>query len=122
MRGERGSVSVVVAGLVALVLAASLATADLVRALSAVARAQTAADAAALAAAQEVALPSGREPEEVAAEYAARNGAALEACRCEAGTFEASVGVRLPVGRLLLLGGGRTARAEARAVVDVPSG
>lgn len=118
MNRERGSVSIVVAALVAMILVLGLGAADLAKALVAVSRAQSAADAAALAAAQELALPSGREPADAASEYAARNGAELIECRCEAGTLEATVQVRVPVGYLSTLGGDRSVEARARAVVD----
>jgi secretion/DNA translocation related TadE-like protein len=115
---EAGSVSIVVAALVAMILVLGLGAADLAKALVAVSRAQSAADAAALAAAQELALPSGGEPADAASEYAARNGAALIECRCAAGTLEATVSVRVPVGYLSTLGGERIVEARARAVVD----
>jgi secretion/DNA translocation related TadE-like protein len=94
----------------------SLVAADVSVALATRARAQTAADAAALAAAQEIAIPSGRTPEEAAAEYAQRNGGELIACRCDPGTGEAVVTVELPV-HLLFLGPDRAVQAQARAVV-----
>jgi secretion/DNA translocation related TadE-like protein len=115
---EEGSVSIVVAALVAMILVLGLGAADLAKALVAVSRAQSAADAAALAAAQELALPSGSEPADSASEYAARNGAELIECRCAAGTLEATVRIRVPVGYLSTLGGERSVEARARAVVD----
>jgi secretion/DNA translocation related TadE-like protein len=115
---EGGSVSVVVAVLVAMIVVLGLGAADLAKALVAVSRAQSAADAAALAAAQELALPSGRETPDAASVYAARNGAELIECRCAAGTLEATVQVRVPVGYLSTLGGERNVEARARAVVD----
>jgi secretion/DNA translocation related TadE-like protein len=115
---ETGSVSIVVAAIVAMILVLGLGAADLAKALVAVSRAQAAADAAALAAAQELALPSGREPADAASEYASRNGAELIECRCPAGTLEATVRVRVPVGYLSTLGGERIIEARARAVVD----
>ncbi len=106
------------AALVVLAMGAS----DVARVLHAASRAQTAADAAALAAAQALAIDEpGPEPAELAAEYAARNDAALETCACDRGTFEATVTVRLPVGDLFLVAGDRTVRAEARAQVDLPA-
>lgn len=122
MSGERGSVSIATAGAAAVALAFALLTADLARVLTASARASTAADAAALAAAQELAMPSGVEPEAVAGDYAAINGASLVSCECASGSFEAVVAVRIPVGPLLLIPGQRSIVAEARAVVDLPSG
>jgi secretion/DNA translocation related TadE-like protein len=121
--GERGSVSIVAAGLMAVALVLAMGAADLARVLTAAARAQTAADASALAAAQELALgSSGSAPADLAAEYADRNGATLTECSCEAGGTEATVTVGVEVGAFLLLSGSRVVTARARAVVDVPSG
>ncbi len=117
---ERGSVSIVTVAILGLVLVVALGVADVTAVALAAARAQDAADAAALAAAQEIALPAGRTPQDVAGEYAARNGAALVACTCDPASFEASVTVRVPVGRLLLFLDDRTVDASARAVVDHP--
>ncbi len=114
---QRGSVSVVAAGVMVVGLVLTLAAVDLMRAVQAKERAQTAADAAALAAAQELALPSGRAPSEVAAEYAERNGATLTACLCDPGSGEAVVHVDLAV-HLVFLGADRTVHASARAVVE----
>jgi len=122
VRTERGSASVATAGAAALALALSLLTADLARVLVASSRAQTAADAAALAAAQELALPSGADPAEVASEYALRNGATMRSCDCAPGVFEASVSVEVSVGALLVVPGERSVVAHARAVVELPSG
>ena len=80
-------------------------------------RADTAADAAALAAAQELAAPSGSAPASVAAEYAERNGATLLECSCEAGSSEAVVSVEVQVGPMLLVPGNRSVTGRARAVV-----
>lgn len=122
MRRQEGSASVVVAAIVAMVVVLALGAADVGRVIAAAGRSQTAADAAALAAAQELAIPSGLDPQSVAAEYAARNGAALVDCACSMGTFEASVEVRVDVGDLFLFGGGRAVVAKARAVVETPGG
>jgi Flp pilus assembly protein TadG len=119
--GERGSVSIVVAAVVGSLVVLALGAADLARVLTAAATAQTAADAAALAAAQELALPGELEPADAAADYAARNGAAVVSCGCDAGTFEALVTVRAPVGPLLLFTDDRVVEATARAVVDIPA-
>jgi secretion/DNA translocation related TadE-like protein len=94
---------------------------DVARASGARARAQTAADAAALAAAQEQILPSGSGPADAAAQYAERNGARLVACRCPGGGTEAVVVVELEV-RLPAIGATRRVRAVARAVVEGPTG
>jgi secretion/DNA translocation related TadE-like protein len=119
---ERGSVSVVLAAGVLVVLVLTMGVADVGTVLIARSRARTAADAAALAAADELALPTGLDPAALAAEYAARNGATLTACGCDVGTFEADVVVTVHVDELLLFPGARDAVARARAVVDLPTG
>jgi hypothetical protein len=114
---------------VTLIVAASLAFAavigafgaDATRAIAARGRAQAAADAAALAAAQELVISSGRPPQEVAAEYAERGGARLQSCRCDPAADEVLVSVTLDV-HLPLLGQVRTVEASARAVVEAPAG
>jgi secretion/DNA translocation related TadE-like protein len=121
MRQDRGSVSIVVAALIAALLVLALGAADLARVLTVAARAQTAADAAALAAAQELALPAEADPADVAREYAARNAADLVECTCSPETLEAVVTVRAAVGPLLLFGDDRAVEARARAVVDLPA-
>jgi len=122
-RDERGSISVVVVAGAAIALVLTMGVADVGRALTAAARARAAADAAALAAAQELAFPSaGALPSDVAAGYAHANGAVLESCACEPGTFDVRVLVRAPVGALFLLPDDRVASATARAVVDLPDG
>jgi len=118
---QRGSVSIVVAGVAVVALVASLGVADVGKALVARARARAAADAAALAAAQELALPGGRDPAGVAADYAERNGAALSVCTCAAGSLDAMVEVEIPVGPMFLAGDSLTVRARARAVIDLPA-
>jgi secretion/DNA translocation related TadE-like protein len=119
--GDRGSVSIVVAAVLAALVVFSLGVADVARVLSAAATAQTSADAAALAAAQELAFPSGLEPEDVAREYATRNAATLVSCACSTETFEAVATVRARVGPLLLFADDRVVEARARAVVDLPT-
>jgi secretion/DNA translocation related TadE-like protein len=121
-RSERGSVSLLVAGVVAALVVLSMGAADVARVLYAASTAQTAADAAALAAAQALAIEEeGPTPRDLASEYAARNGAALDACECEPGTFVATVSVRMAVGDLFLVGDDRTVLARARAGVDLPA-
>ena len=117
MSRERGSVSIVAAVTIAVLASLTMGCADLARALVAVGRADTAADAAALAAAQELAVPTGAAPASVAADYAERNGATLVECACDAGSREAVVTVRLPVGPMLIVPGDRAVTARARAVV-----
>jgi secretion/DNA translocation related TadE-like protein len=94
---------------------------DVARASGARIRAQAAADAAALAAAQEQIVPSGRVPGAAAAEYAERNGAKLVSCRCSEHGSEVVVVVEVDV-VLPGLGVVRTVRAMARAVVESPAG
>jgi Flp pilus assembly protein TadG len=118
---ERGSVSIVVVALMAVALVLAIGVADLARVLTRAARARTAADAAALAAVQELALPSDLEPVDLAATYAERNGAVLTACSCEAGGTEAVVTVTVQVGSLMLAPDDRVVTARARAVVQVPT-
>jgi secretion/DNA translocation related TadE-like protein len=116
---DRGSVSIVATGVMVLSVVLAMGGADVAKALIAQARAQTAADAAALAAAQELALPSGLVPGDLAADYAGRNDATLVSCTCEPGSAEAVVEVQVPVGTLLLFADDRTVTGRARAVVNV---
>src|SRR5439155_26082618 len=74
-----------------------------------------------LAAAQEIALPSGLDPVEVAAEYAQSNGATLQSCQCDAGTSQAVVEVVARV-TLIFVGPDRLVRARARAVIGDQAG
>lgn len=120
MSGERGSVSIVAAATIAILAALTMGCADLARALVAVGRADTAADAAALAAAQELAAPTGSAPSSVAAEYAQRNGATLVECSCETGATDVTVAVEVRVGPMLLVPGDRSVTGRARAVVEFP--
>lgn len=118
---ERGSASVIVAGVLVAVMVLALGAADLARVLVAASKAQTGADAAALAAVQGLALADGADPAEAASTYANRNGAELLSCVCEPGTLEARVDVRVPVGPLLMGPDDLSVGARARAVVDLPA-
>ena len=122
MRRERGSVSVVIAAVVLLALVLSLGVADVAHVLVARSRARTAADAAALAVAQDLVIPSGVVLSDIAANYAALNGAELSVCVCEPGASEATVTVSIRVDGFLLVAGARTVQARSRAVVDLPVG
>jgi secretion/DNA translocation related TadE-like protein len=102
-------------------LVVTMGAADVGRALVARARAEAVADLAALAAAQELALPSGTDPASIAADYADRNGARLVSCSCAAGTSEAVVEVAVPVSGFLLPLADRDVVRVARAVVDLPA-
>ncbi len=121
MRREGGSVSIVVAAIVLLTLVLSVGLVDVARVLVARSHARTAADAAALAVAQELALPSGADPADVAAAYAEHNDAILSDCVCVAGTSDATVTVSIVVDGFLLVTGARTVTARARAVVEMPA-
>jgi secretion/DNA translocation related TadE-like protein len=119
---ERGSVTVVAAGVLAVCGLLALASADVARALTAASRAQTAADAAALAAAHALVSPSGGDPTAQAAAYADRNGGTLEACSCAPGSTEAVVTVSVPAGPFLLLPGPDAITRRARAVIGGATG
>jgi secretion/DNA translocation related TadE-like protein len=118
---QRGSASLLV--MVALSFSTILAAfaSDLSRASAARTRAQAAADAASLAAAQELVVPTESTPAELAADYAARNGARLVECDCPSGGQDVTVSVELAVS-LPFLGQSRTVRVSARAVVAAPPG
>lgn len=118
---ERGSISIVVAAAVGMALVVTMGAADVGRALIARSRAEAVADLAALAAAQELALPSGIDPSTVAAEYADRNGSRLVSCACATGTSEAVVVVAVPARGFLLPLEERDVIGVARAVVDLPA-
>ena len=106
--------------LVVLVLASGVA--DLARVAVAASRAQTAADAAALAAAQGLAFPTEIAADATAREFAERNGARFRSCTCVTGSWDARVEVEVPVGPLLLFRDDVVVTAAARAVVDLPNG
>lgn len=121
MRSETGSVSLVVAAVVGMALVVVMGAADVGRALIARSRAEAVADLSALAAAQQLALPSGAEPETLAGEYAIQNGARLVSCSCAEGSTEAVVRVAVRAGPFLLPLPDREVLASARAVVDLPT-
>ena len=121
LRGEDGSVSVVVAAVVGMALVVTMGAADVGRALIARSRAEAAADLAALAAAQELAFPSGTDPAEFAADFATRNGARLLSCSCAEGSSDAIVRVAVQVRGFLLPIADRDVVGIARAVVDLPT-
>lgn len=117
MKRQRGSASLIVAATIGLAAILSALSADLARVATARTRAQTAADAAALAAAQELIAPSSLTPAEVAQEYAQRHSAEVIECRCRLGSDEVFVAVQAEVS-LPFLGGERLVPAQARAVVE----
>jgi secretion/DNA translocation related TadE-like protein len=121
IKGERGSVSLVVAAAVGMALVVTMGAADVGRALIARSRAEAVADLAALAAAQELAFPSGTDPAELAADFASRNGARLLSCSCAEGSSDAIVRVAVQVRGFLLPIADRDVVGIARAVVDLPT-
>jgi secretion/DNA translocation related TadE-like protein len=121
VRSEDGSVSVVVAAAVGMALVVTMGAADVGRALLARSRAEAVADLVALAAAQELALPSGTEPTAVAGDLAEVNGARLVSCSCSEGSAEAVVRVAVDVRGFLLAIPDREVVGIARAVVDLPA-
>ncbi len=109
--GERGTITVVAAGLVAVLLLAAVIAVDVGMLSVARSRAQTAADLAALAAV----TPGKAPPDRIAADLAKANGARVTVCDCDAG--EATVTVAVPV--RLLPAGQVDVPARARAVRPV---
>jgi secretion/DNA translocation related TadE-like protein len=116
---EHGSVSVVCAAAICIALVCTMGVADVSRVLVERSHAEAAADAAALAAAQDLALGTG-EPPAAAAQFAEDNGAVLVGCSCAAGAPEAVVTVRRTFTGLLLVPGSLAVQARARAIVDLP--
>lgn len=110
-RGERGAATIVVIGVFALGMALMLCASRLGVAMLARARAETAADAAALAAADTLALGGdAAAANDQAAAVAEANGARLVGCDCSGRFATATVEVDAPVL-------GRVARARSRAEV-----
>jgi Flp pilus assembly protein TadG len=113
--------SILVATTALLMSLFALAAADLGAMLYTRARAQTAADAAALAAVVEQApiLGQGDDPDGAAREAAERNGATLVSCGCAVGDTTATVTVEI-VSRVVFVEGwaGRSVRATAHAELD----
>ena len=117
-RSDRGSVSLLVLGLAAIVVVVSLLTADVAVFLAGRARAQLAADAAALAAAP-LTFEGGDAAAEAAA-LAALNGARLTRCECDRDPTWAprSVVTTVEVSVELSVLPDTSATATARAVFD----
>jgi secretion/DNA translocation related TadE-like protein len=118
-REQRGSVTVLTVGAIVITLVCAMGVADVGRVLIERSRAKLAADAAALAAAQDLALDQG-DPGADAATFASRNGAVLVSCECALGSLDALVTVDRTFDGLLLVPGSLDVHAVARAVVDVP--
>ena len=120
-RRQEGSVSILMVAGALLFSLFALAVADLGSMLFARARAQQAADAAALAAVAQQApvLGQGSDPEAAARDTAERNGATFLSCTCKVGSSDVTVEVEITP-RLRFLSGwyGRKAHAKARAHLD----
>ena len=116
---ERGSVSLVVLGFVAILVAMGLLVGTVGQAASAWSRAHTAADAAALAAAPVTfrSFGSAGAPAAEAARFAAANGARLVRCSCpiDRSWSTRMVEVMVAVDENIFLVGPREIRAVARA-------
>lgn len=120
---QEGNASVGILGLAGLVMILCLALADLAVFLLGRAQAQTAADAAALAAAAELVPGLGRDPEAQAELFAELNDGLLVECDCRRGAGEATVRVAVPIRLgILRLSGLRNATASARAEVQLERG
>ncbi|MCJ7832535.1 MAG: pilus assembly protein TadG-related protein [Actinobacteria bacterium] len=112
---ERGSVTLVTAAILAVAVVITLGAVDVWRVVEARSQAQIAADAAALAAAHDLALGAVDPPASSAEMFAGYNGATLVSCDCAPGGMEATVEVELPVGRLALFPDDLSVDASARA-------
>ncbi len=109
--GERGSGSVLVLGVVAVLLVVGVAATALVQAQGAMSRARTGADMAALAGATALSsLTRPADPCQRASQVAAANGTQLQECTVSGQDVTVSVTARARV-----MGVPRAARAAARA-------
>ena len=121
MTSERGTVSIVMATGALVLSVLSLGVADLGSMLAARAKAQAAADSAALAAAVRLTPVLGQagDPAAAAGDEARANGATLVSCACSSGDTAATVEVELTP-RIVFLAGwrGRPVHATAKAVID----
>ncbi|MFI5052898.1 MAG: Rv3654c family TadE-like protein [Acidimicrobiia bacterium] len=120
---EHGSVSIVMLGVLVMSLVVSMGAARLGGALVGRARADTAADAAALAAADALASGDGADAALAAAHgTAVSNGARLVSCSCSETTADVVVEVDLPALGALVGPARGHAKAEVRpeCIVDLP--
>jgi secretion/DNA translocation related TadE-like protein len=110
--GHAGSTGILLCGVIAVTAVITLGLGRLGTAVRSASRAQTAADAAALAAAGELAAGrSAAEAERIASSTAAANGARLLRCDCGGPAVVVAVTVTLPTSGP----GSRLVRAAARA-------
>ena len=117
-RSERGNAAIAFLVGMALVMVMLAGLGDLASFFIARARAQTAADAAALAAAAELIPGIGTDPVSQARQFASENGGRLVGCECRLGTSEVVVTVAVPVRfALRRIGAVNQVRARARAEV-----
>jgi Flp pilus assembly protein TadG len=121
VRSESGGVTILMLAVLALVAVIGVGVASLGSLLAAREQAMGAAEAAALAAAVATYPPAASgDPSRLAAEYAGRNGAALESCRCP---LDGSMSVRTvtvvtTTTRSVPVFGEVTIRGAARAEFD----
>jgi secretion/DNA translocation related TadE-like protein len=115
-RNERGSVAVIVCGLIALAMALAVAVVLVAGAIVLAGRAEAAADAAALAGADSVALGARRLACAAASAVAESNEARL--VDCDVGDGAVEVVVELTGDGPIALG--RTVRARSRAEISAP--
>lgn len=119
--GARGSISILVATAALVLALVAVAAVDLGGVLIARVRAQTAADAAALAAASALApvLAQGGNPLNLAEDAASENGARLTRCVCEVGGTTAVVDVEIVAATMFVRAwNGMVVRASATAGLD----
>lgn len=118
--GEPGNASIAVLSLAVMVMILIAGLGDLAIFYIARAKAQTAADSAALAAASELVPGLGKDPSGQALQFAAANGARLLDCRCRFGSRVAEVRVAVEVRFMLARAlGVKQVGARAKAEVDL---
>lgn len=120
MKNERGNAAITVLGVAVVTLLIVIGLIDIGIFFLVRARAQTAADAAALAAASELIPGLGRDPQGQARRFAAANGARLVECRCLPGTSTAQVKVAAPADYFMFFDpAGAEVPARAKAGIDL---
>ncbi|MGI8427140.1 MAG: Rv3654c family TadE-like protein [Actinomycetota bacterium] len=115
---EDGNAAIAVLGAAVVTFLVVMGLADIGIFFIARAGAQTAADAAALAAASELIPGGGQDPERQARRFATANGARLVKCACRPGAQAAEVKVEAAA-RFLLFSSGKQVPAVARAEVNL---